>query len=1395
MDNPASSESHSADLWPIHDLVLALGERYEHLAGADADAARASLDELIELLDQALADADADAAHSAWPVLMSMAIEGHGERWLLTGATADREAMIGLLDRYLAWLTGPGHSVLPNPPPPMPAAEAYRQRAWLLGDRYTDPGLAGGDRADLDLAVAQARAAVQFGPEADIPAEEEGDFTASLHFALGRLLAIRYENRDGQPGGRRWSDGETAITELRLAREGLSDPEEPEVCWFLGHLLADRYSGDWPGAASDPADRDDALRLLAVVAESEESDQLTLITLVDLAISRVADTSDRAHREELIKWAERLLADPELEPPLAADAHGTLGLALSDRAEYADDPRAVRGEAIAHLEAELELRPADDPDRWMQLGALAEIHWDYVGGDDSEWAAMDRMADVAMRAWALAPPDERELLGLYLATGLYERYRRPAEVTDLDGVVLAMEGLADVERRIDDPDLGRMVLVLMMTFKTIYAQLTGSAESMREAEPWIMRAIDEVPADDPQWAFTASNLGMSIALLAADSFTSEMTDKAIGVLLAVSRTPGVEPPTIAQLQGLLGLMLVQRAGAMHGRSDLDEGIAHLRASWQAAQQDDAERVSIAVNLGTALLLRYAQRGDRQDLDAARWYAAAIGELARKRPGVREATPNFDVIVGALGAQVKAFTGHADGDLNLMDAAITELRLAHAQCVPGSQLQSRLRNDLGFALQLRTALAPAGAQELQEMLELLTAGADLPKGNLMRPLAVSRLAGALVGIGAAAADPVPVTAAIKLLTDLLDELGPDHLDRIRFSAQLGVVYRYRYDLTGDPADIKLAIGSYERSRDALGRVPGHPVRCLILIGLARCYRVSGDLAAARQTGLTALRERGQDVLLQTGTTRGLGYAGLAARESAEVAGWCLADGELDAAVAALELGRSLVLHVATVVTSVADLLDDAGQAELAARWRASPAANPHDEREQQPWDVASPDGDVELLASLDDAAGRIPDDLRVRVLEALGSLAADSASRRLTGSPAVTDIAAAIAETGADALVYLLEPVGEGPGYAVILPADAAGTGELDCLELPLLARSMSGSLDGYIAAQAGWASEQDDSVERWRQALEQLCDWAWLTVMGPLLGRFARLVPGRVPRLVLVPVGRLSVVPWQAARSTGEPGRSRFALADAVLSYAASGRLLIDVSRRPALDLQASPVVVADPARRLPFAVIEAESLMTGCYPSGRYLGRVAHGRRRQAGGRGTSAELLAELPTAHRPGASMLHLGCHVYLDGAAPLASYLDVADGERLTIETILKQAGGRPAQAPGGLVSLAACASGYGVAAYDEALSLATAFLAGGAVTVTSTRWPIDDDRSAPMTFMFHYFMTTRGESPRDALRLAQLWMIDPDRSAPAEMPPELAKDVPYLGSVPISEWAAFTHQGR
>jgi CHAT domain-containing protein len=116
-------------------------------------------------------------------------------------------------------------------------------------------------------------------------------------------------------------------------------------------------------------------------------------------------------------------------------------------------------------------------------------------------------------------------------------------------------------------------------------------------------------------------------------------------------------------------------------------------------------------------------------------------------------------------------------------------------------------------------------------------------------------------------------------------------------------------------------------------------------------------------------------------------------------------------------------------------------------------------------------------------------------------------------------------------------------------------------------------------------------------------------------------------------------------------------------------------------------------------------------------------------------------------------------------------------------------------PGGLVCLAACESDRASQHYDEALTLATAFLAAGAATVVGTRWEVPEGLTALLMFMFHHFMAEAGESPRDALRRAQLWMLDPRRAAPAGMPAHLAADADRANLAELTAWAAVTHQGR
>jgi hypothetical protein len=284
--------------------------------------------------------------------------------------------------------------------------------------------------------------------------------------------------------------------------------------------------------------------------------------------------------------------------------------------------------------------------------------------------------------------------------------------------------------------------------------------------------------------------------------------------------------------------------------------------------------------------------------------------------------------------------------------------------------------------------------------------------------------------------------------------------------------------------------------------------------------------------------------------------------------------------------------------------------------------------------------------------------------------------------------------------------------------------------------------------------------------------------------------------VVLIPAGTLSLVPWHAAQYRPDgPGPVRYALQDMVISYAASGRQLLEVAGRPALPLESSPVVVGDPTDELTGARQEAQAILSRHYPAGRYLGIEPPGWDWAADGPGTPDEVLSELPAASRPGASMLHLGCHGVVSGSAPGRSHLLLAGPAELRVDAILRQASGRPPNAPGGLVTLAACSSDLSAGEYDEALTPATAFLAAGAVTVVGTRWQVRDDPTTLLMFMFHHLMTRRGCPPRDALRGAQLWMLDPVRIPPPEMPAELAGRARRTMMARVSAWAGFVHQGR
>ena len=140
---------------------------------------------------------------------------------------------------------------------------------------------------------------------------------------------------------------------------------------------------------------------------------------------------------------------------------------------------------------------------------------------------------------------------------------------------------------------------------------------------------------------------------------------------------------------------------------------------------------------------------------------------------------------------------------------------------------------------------------------------------------------------------------------------------------------------------------------------------------------------------------------------------------------------------------------------------------------------------------------------------------------------------------------------------------------------------------------------------------------------------------------------------------------------------------------------------------------------------------------------------------------MLAALPGPGTAGASMLHFGCHgraevPVLHSRIRLGDdYLDTGQKRLrenlLRVGDILRQArawrsGQRAVASSCGLVVLASCLSDVTDADYDEALTLATAFLSAGAGGVVAARWRVDISTTALLMAAFHRYLNAGAERP-------------------------------------------------
>ncbi|HET7018354.1 MAG TPA: CHAT domain-containing protein [Streptosporangiaceae bacterium] len=579
---------------------------------------------------------------------------------------------------------------------------------------------------------------------------------------------------------------------------------------------------------------------------------------------------------------------------------------------------------------------------------------------------------------------------------------------------------------------------------------------------------------------------------------------------------------------------------------------------------------------------------------------------------------------------------------------------------------------------------------------------------------------------------------------------------------GYALLLRFVRSGETRDLSNAIDRFEEARRAVEQEDASPHASMVLQSLAEAYRLRadpqrGDIDRAVETGLASLRERAGDVLLQNTDVNALGAGRLGIADAFEMARWFLDRGRPGPAVSAIEFGRGIVLHAATIGDQFPEVLRQAGQEALAHEWERGPAQ---------------------------------ASDLRYRTMVAIEGSEAEA---QLLGAPSLAEISSALTATSTDALIYLLPRDDAGQGLAVVVNRD----GTVNPIPIPGLQIGPGHPLRACELARRDAERRHDEKSDgyeaarnRWHEALGQLCDWAWPAVIGPLFG----LLTAGPSRVVLVPVGELGLIPWHASRRVD--GRLRYACEDTVISYAVSARQFINAAKIRPRPWTQRPVLVTDSEDSLMARTAGIEAIAASCYPASAVFGSAR--KRFPPDTAGTAvpmpADLLAVLPGSESGAASVLHFGCHAM---ALPnvLESFIDLGPKTKLAVGDILGQARRSVRTDSGGLVVLAACLSDLAEADYDEALTLATAFLSAGCAGVLGARWRVEEDQTALFMVALHLALNHGSLDPARALQAAQRWMLDPHRTKPEGLRKILSDEVARSDLADPGTWAAFTYQGQ
>lgn len=1054
--------------------------------------------------------------------------------------------------------------------------------------------------------------------------------------------------------------------------------------------------------------------------------------------------------------------DIDAEPALRAAivAYGKEG-----DPEFLDQAIALAGD-ITRNAGFRDLSPDEAAVIWS-LGGAARIQRSRLGIHTED---LDDAIAWCRRALEIAgdADSNRPAYASNLATILAERYERDENRADLDEALALFEWSVPAIKAAG----GRASVAQHnqgMALRDLYeanhdiATLNRAIDVLREASADTLEPREVIGG-------YLNSLGLALRAKAETASDPYALNEAVQVLRQAREWTAGSDDHIAVLVSL-GNTLLDRSEIGRPVQDLEESVACLEQALTLVPRGTSRWGRIASNLANALVAMFRATGRHSPLLRAR-------ELFTDAADALDDPRDQEIVQGNLAACLQDLHDET-GEISFLDEAIEVFRRTVRE--PAESALPERRQNFGVALLTRFKRYMSSA-DLEQAIDQFRAVASLSaEDSVIHAAATNSLGNALSLRFDLLEHEEDLTAAIRAYEEAVHSARSDSIDRAMYQANLGVSLLRRAERSDSAADIEAAVAQQEiaaanvpqasqeyitvlagladslaaraastgsqadaeRAREAYRWVTTAALERLPerAIGSARSW---GTWAASQESfpeaaeawsyGLQAMEQlfRGQVTRLHKETwlrdAQGMSVqAAYALARTCDSAGAC----------AALERGRALLLSE-TLQRDRADLeqLTKTGRADLYERYEAAVSR----------WNLLSRTGD-----RLDLPAPVLPgvpgtsltasaEDLR-EARQQLDALIAEIRSvpgyQRFMQPPAFSDV---VADAGPHPLVYV--GAADAGGLALIVwPAGAsAETVWLPALTEDALAAEVRAYRDAYQDYLNSPRTETDRA--RWESAIDAVTAFAWIALMEPLLTAL-----GTAPRVTLVPIGLLGVLPLHAAW-TPDPvcatGR-RYALDWTALSYAPNARVL-GAARTLRQEIKGEHLVVVDEPDLgaagsrwpLPYSALEVAAAVATFGDHEVLSGREA-----------TADKVLTALARAQ-----CFHLSCHGRADPANPLSAFLAMADGKPLTLRDVL----GRRLSARLGILS--ACETAIpGDDLPDEVVALPAGLIQAGTAMAVASLWSVPSVGTALLMFRFYERWRVQGDEPATALCDAQRWLRD------------------------------------